>query len=161
MRKTLLTLLLWTAAQATVLAQDTVTMHDLVVWTRDGAKTVFVLRNDPRVAFEEGSLVIRDEHGTEFTFTIADLVRWTYQPRTVSGINDTSADRAHPFMDGEQLVISQLKEGTTVRVYAADGREVLQKTMKRDGACRIPLTRLQTGVYVVQVNTLTYKILKK
>jgi uncharacterized protein (DUF58 family) len=36
-----------------------------------------------------------------------------------------------------------------------------QRQMKRDGACRIPLQKLPTGVYVVQVNTLTYKILKK
>ena len=47
------------------------------------------------------------------------------------------------------------------RVYATDGRQVLQRQMKRDGACCIPLQKLPTGVYVVQVNTLTYKILKK
>lgn len=142
------------------LADDTVTPNDLVVWTRDGAKTVFELRQDPSVIFEEDGLVVRS-NGMEAKFSISDLLRWTYQQRTVSGITDATADKTHPFMEGDQLIVSQLKEGTTVRVYAADGREVLQKTMKRDGACRIPLTKLRTGVYVVQVNSLTYKILRK
>ena len=153
-------LLLWLGASLPGLADDTVTLNDLVVWTRDGAKTVFELRQDPSVTFEEGGLVVRS-NGMEANFSISDLLRWTYQQRTVSGISEVGADRTHPFMDGEQLVISQLKEGATVRVFAADGRQVMEKTMKRDGACRISLTRLQTGVYVVQVNTLTYKILKK
>lgn len=160
MRKPILFLLLWLAAWTPSLADDLVTVHDLVVWTRNGAKNVFELRQDPSVVFEDGGLVLR-ANGTEARFALADLVRWTYQQRTVSGISEVGADRTHPFMDGEQLVISQLKEGATVRVFAADGRQVMEKTMKRDGACRISLTRLQTGVYVVQVNTLTYKILKK
>jgi hypothetical protein len=154
-------LLLWLAALAPTQAQETVTLHDLVVWTRDGAKNVFELKNDPRVVFEEGALVVRAADGTEFRFAVSDLLRWTYQQRTIDGIDDASADKTHPFMEGDHLVISQLKEGTIVRVYATDGRQVLQRQMKRDGACRIPLQKLPTGVYVVQVNTLTYKILKK
>ena len=153
-------LLLWLGASLPGLADDTVTLNDLVVWTRDGAKTVFELRQDPSVTFEEGGLVVRS-NGVEAKFSISDLLRWTYQQRTVTGISDASADKTHPFMEGDHLVVSQLKEGTTVRIYAADGREVLQKTMTRDGACRIPLNRLRTGVYVVQVNSLTYKILRK
>lgn len=160
MRKSLLMLMLWLGASLPGLADDTVTLNDLVVWTRDGAKTVFELRENPRVTFEEGGLVVRS-NGMEAKFSISDLLRWTYQQRTVSGISDATADKTHPFMEGDHLVVSQLKEGTTVRVYAADGREVLQKTMTRDGACRIPLNRLRTGVYVVQVNSLTYKILRK
>ena len=153
-------LLLWLAALAPTQAQETVTLNDLVVWTRDGAKTVFELRQDPSVTFEEDGLVVRS-NGMEAKFSISDLLRWTYQQRTVTGISDASADKTHPFMEGDHLVVSQLKEGTTVRIYAADGREVLQKTMTRDGSCRIPLNRLRTGVYVVQVNSLTYKILRK
>ena len=153
-------LLLWLGASLPSLADDTVTLNDLVAWTRDGAKTVFELRQDPSVIFEDDGLVVRS-NGMEAKFAISDLLRWTYQQRTVSGISDATADKTHPFMEGDHLVVSQLKEGTTVRVYAADGREVLQKTMTRDGACRIPLNRLRTGVYVVQVNSLTYKILRK
>ena len=160
MRKSLLMLMLWLGTSLPGLADDTVTLNDLVVWTRDGAKNVFELRENPRVTFEEDGLVVRS-NGTEAKFSISDLLRWTYQQRTVSGISDASADKTHPFMEGDHLVVSQLKEGTTVRIYAADGREVLQKTMKRDGACRIPLNRLRPGVYVVQVNSLTYKILRK
>ena len=44
-------LLLWLTALAPTQAQETVTLNDLVVWTRDGAKTVFELKNDPRVVF--------------------------------------------------------------------------------------------------------------
>ena len=161
MRKLLPMLLFWVAALAPTQAQETVTLNDLVVWTHDGAKNVFELKNDPRVVFEEGALVVRAADGTEFRFAVSDLLRWTYQQRTVDGIDDASADKTHPFMEGDHLVISQLKEGTTVRVYATDGRQVLQRQMKRDGACCIPLQKLPTGVYVVQVNTLTYKILKK
>ena len=151
---------LWLGTSLPGLADDTVTLNDLVVWTRDGAKTVFELRQDPSVIFEDDGLVVRS-NGMEAKFAISDLLRWTYQQRTVDGISDASADKTHPFMEGDHLVISQLKEGTTVRVYATDGRQVLQRQMKRDGACRIPLQKLPTGVYVVQVNTLTYKILKK
>lgn len=160
MRRAISAVCLWFATVATAIAADYVVVNDLVVWTRDGAKTVFELMEEPRVVFEEGGLVLR-ANGTEARFALTDLVRWTYQQRTISGISEVDADRTHPFMDGQQLVVSQLKEGTTLRIYAADGRQVMEKVMTRDGACRIPLNRLQTGVYVVQVNTLTYKILKK
>ena len=140
------------------LATDPVTT--LVVLTKDKATHQFVLADKPNVTFEGTSLIVTSDKTTA-TFAISDIVRFTYIKSDVTGIDElANPGTGIAYQDGV-LVISQVKAGESVSVYALDGRAVQHLKAGHAGTYRLPLTSLPFGVYLVKTGTLTYKITKR
>ena len=62
--------------------------------------------------------------------------------------------------EGDVLVVSQLKAGATVSVFALDGKLVRQLKPQRSGTYRLNLSELPSGLYIVKADNTTYKITK-
>lgn len=134
----------------------------LVVLTKDGAKTEFLLGDNPKVLFEGKNLRITSTKA-DVTYALADILRFTYVNTNPTGINEL-AEMDDPtevsYQDGT-LVLSQLKEGAVVGVYALDGKLVQQLRAGHRGTYRLNLSSLPKGVYIVKADTITYKIMKR
>ena len=65
------------------------------------------------------------------------------------------------FRSGESLLFPALKANSTVSVYSLNGTLVFKKTIHQNGEYAFPLSNLNAGVYMVNVNGLTYKIMKR
>jgi sugar lactone lactonase YvrE len=63
--------------------------------------------------------------------------------------------------EGDVLVISQVKAGATVSVYALDGKLIRQLTAPHAGTYRLNLSELPAGLYLVKADNVTYKIVKR
>ena len=134
----------------------------LVVLTKNGAKTEFVLSEKPKVLFEGKNLRITSSKA-DVTYALSDILRFTYENTDPTGINqlaETEDPTEVSYQDGT-LVLSQLKEGAVVGVYSLDGKKVQQLRANHKGTYRLSLSSLPKGVYIVKADTITYKIMKR
>ena len=154
--KTILTMLLLMLPLG--LAADTLT--SLIVLQKDGTKSTFELATKPQVTFEGTDLKIHSGE-TDATISLSQIVRYWFETRDASGVTEMNVDESAVSYEGGTLVLSGLKTGTTANVYSTDGRLVQSLTAQRDGSYRLSLSSLPTGVYVVKMNTTTYKIMKR
>ena len=157
MRRLQLLLLMLLALPIGMLADS---QNTLVVTLKNGAETAFFLKDQPNVTFEGTNLKVVSQKET-VTFTLSDVLRFTYVKKDPSGIDETVTDPTEVSYEGGVLVISQLKQGATVDVYSPDGKQVRQLKANRSGTYRLNLSELPTGLYLVKADNITYKIMKQ
>jgi hypothetical protein len=137
----------------------------LVVLTKDNKQHEFRLAGSkPQVMFEATSLKIIMASKIEAEFAFSDIIRFYYVNLDPSGIDDLSIDQNPTeigFQEDGVLVISQMKEGAVVNIYGMDGKVITQFTAKHAGSCRLNLSPLPKGVYIVKADNITYKIMKR
>ena len=81
--------------------------NTLVVTLKNGAETAFFLKDQPNVTFEGANLKVVSQKET-VTFTLSDVLRFTYVKKDPSGIDETVVDPTEVSFEGGVLVISQL-----------------------------------------------------
>ena len=131
----------------------------LVVWAKDGTKVGYALAEKPKVTFTAYDLVITTQ-GVEIFYTLDNIARFTYE-ESASGITNIQTEEKPFKLYGESLLFPALKANSTVSVYSLNGNLIFKKTVRQDGDYAFPLSNTITGVYMVSVNGLTYKIEKR
>lgn len=132
----------------------------LVVWAKDGTQVAYALAEKPKVTFTETDLVIT-ANGVEVNYTLENMARFTYEDNILTAITNLQTDESTFKLDGESLLFPTLKANSTVSVYSLNGTLVFKKTVRQNGEYAFPLSNLESGVYMVNVNGLTYKIVKR
>lgn len=133
-------------------------LNQLVVWAKDGTKVAFALEEKPQITFTETELVITTKEDNHYA--LENIAKFTYE-QIPDGIKNLLADDAAFILDGESLLFPALKAGSTVSLTSLNGTTVFKKTVKSDGEYAFPLANLNDGVYIISVNGLTYKIVKR
>ena len=132
----------------------------LVVWAKDGTQVAYALAEKPKVTITETDLVIT-ANGVEVNYTLENMARFTYEDNTSTSITNLQTDESTFKLDGESLLFPALNANSTVSVYSLNGTLVFKKTVRQNGEYAFPLSNLNAGVYMVNVNGLTYKIVKR
>ena len=136
--------------------------NTLIVLTKDNVMHHFVLADKPTVTFEGTQLKVTCEKvSASASFNLADVIRFTYDGKSASGIDEMTVDPAEISMQDGTLVFSQMKAISTVNVYSTDGKLVRQLKAQRAGTYRLSLSSLRAGVYLVKADNITYKITKR
>lgn len=156
MKKSLLFIILM-SVYCWVIAQPKQTQ--LVIWSTNGTKVAYALNEKPKVTFEQENLVIT-VGGVEINYDIVNLARFTYVASDNTAIRDLKTDKSIFNFDGEQLIFPDLKTDDIVSIYTVGGSLVLRKELSEDGEYGLSLSNLASGTYMVEVNGLTYKIVK-
>lgn len=156
MKKILCLLLLAFVSFTAVVAKST--MH-LAVCTKDGSKVLYALEEKPKITFTDTELVITTK-SVEIAYALSDMNLLTYENGETTGITNLH-DNASFKLDGNAIVFSKLKAKDIVSLYSINGALVFKKTVTVDGEYAVSLNDIETGVYVVSVNGLTYKFMKK
>lgn len=132
----------------------------LVVWAKDSTKVAYALDEKPKINFTDTTLVISVKDA-EVSYPLEDMLRFTYGDASESNILDIHAGESLFLLDGNSLLFPSLAAGTTVSLHALDGTPVFTKSVSTAGYYAFPLSALSTGVYMVNVNGVTYKIVKR
>lgn len=133
---------------------------NLVVWTTDGDKVAYALSEKPKVTFSDEYLVISADD-MEVKYEIEKMSRITYESVDMSEITDIESNDK-PFKIGQNLLVfPDMKANSVVSIYALDGTLVFVKAVDCNGEYAFPLAKLRAGVYLVNVNGVTYKIEKR
>lgn len=136
--------------------------NTLIVLTKGNVQHLFVLADKPTVTFEGDQLKVTCEKASaSASFNIVDIIRFTYENKDASGIDELTVGPAKVSMEEGTLVISQLKANAIVNIYALDGKLVHQLKAQRAGTYRLSLSSLPIGVYLVKADNITYKITKR
>ena len=134
---------------------------NLVVWKKDGSKVAFALTEKPIVTFSETSLMINSAT-VSVTYDLEDMAKFTYEDSESQSIRNIENDKESSFkFDGEMLLFSSLKAGSKVAIHNLGGVLVFSRTIEVAGDYSFPISHLDKGVYVVSVDGLTYKIVKR
>lgn len=133
----------------------------LVVWAKDGSKVAFALSEEPKVTFNENSLMI-NSNTVSVSYNLQDMAKFTYEDSEGQGIKNLENDKSSSFkFDGEMLLFPSLKAGSSVFIHSLNGSLVFSRIIETAGEYSFPLSQLGAGVYMVTVDGLTYKIVKK
>ena len=135
--------------------------NTLFVLTKGNVLHQFVLADKPKVTFEGTNLKVTCENASaSYTFNLSDVIRFAYDEKSATGIDEVVAKPIDVMQEGDVLVVSQLKAGATVSVFALDGKLVRQLKPQRSGTYRLNLSELPSGLYIVKAGNTTYKITK-
>lgn len=132
----------------------------IVVWAKDGTKVAYALAEKPKVTFTETDLVITAKE-VEVSYLLENMARFTYEEGQPAAITNLQTDELTFKLDGVSLLFPALKANSIVSVYSLNGTLVFKKTVRQHGEYAFPLSDLNEGIYIVNVNGLTYKIVKK
>lgn len=159
MMKTKILLLLALLYGTSVLAQDAIT--NLVVWAKDGSKTAYALKENPNVTFTSAEMLIKTS-SVEVVYPMDNLQRFTYETSASLSVAVVGEDAVKPFhFDGESLIITASDLGGRLGVFSIDGKMVLEESIQPGHPAVVTLEYLSPGIYVVNFNNVSYKILKK
>ena len=132
----------------------------LVVWANDGSKVAYALAEKPKITFTETDMIITAE-AVDVNYPLDNMLRFTYEANDDTAIRDLKTDKVSFKLDGESLLFMDLSPNSTVSLHTLNGESVFSKTVQTAGEYSFPLSNLTTGVYLVTVNGLTYKIVKR
>ncbi|MBR3530459.1 MAG: T9SS type A sorting domain-containing protein [Bacteroidaceae bacterium] len=107
-----------------------------------------------KITFENGNVVVTTSNGASTSYAISSISQM-YFSSTSAGIGSISTD-SNITWDGTTLSLNGLQG--KVQVYQPSGALVASESADAE---RINLSRLSKGVYVVNVNGQSFKIVKK
>lgn len=133
----------------------------LVVWAKDNTKVSYLLEDSPKISFTNEYLVITT-NSVEVDYELSQMARITYENIDVSSIVNIKGESVNPFnFNGESLLFPSSDVDISVRVYTTDGKLVLERNVNKGENLAVPLNSFNSGIYLVHVNGITYKIVKR
>ena len=132
----------------------------MVLWSKDGTKVAFDFKENPIITINQEELILTTD-STQINYSIVNLDKITYENVIVDGIINLTAQEPIISFNGEMLVFPSIETNSTVSLYRQDGKLVLKKTILQKGEYDIPIHTVEKGLYIVDLNGITYKFLKK
>lgn len=128
-----------------------------VIWAKNGEKVGYVLSDKAIIKFLGGYLnvCIND---VEINYPIDNLLKFTYEKTPETDIYNISTNKYEPTLNGDFLLFPMLTDNSIIRIYGYDGSLIFEKRIELAGEYKYPIKNLYTGIYIVKVDDITYKI---
>jgi len=134
--------------------------YKLVLWQNNGNQIgSFNLKHNPKVTFSGSEVIVTTASADVYYYGLTDMWKFTYEKTT--GINNILVDDNSVKINDDAIVFSALKRGSQITVYAVNGMLLMSKTVAEAGEYAFPISSLSQGVYMVNVDGETFKIVKK
>ncbi|MBR7167121.1 MAG: T9SS type A sorting domain-containing protein [Bacteroidaceae bacterium] len=134
--------------------------NTLVVHLTDGTSVGFLLAERPRVTFAGDSLRIVSSVA-EAAVLRSEVRRFEFVADAASSVFDVPTVSSECVISENQLSVSGLSSGATVRLYSLDGHLLRTAGASDAGVASLSTDGLSAGVYVINFNSTTLKFLKK
>ena len=131
----------------------------LVVTTIDGEEQTHFLSDASRLYFENGeTLVINDGADATISYELAKIRKIVCSE--VTGTQESSLTQIQllPNPSRDRFIIQNLSDNSIARVYSIDGR--LVKTFQASEGLSVDITDLTSGMYLLNINGQTLKLMK-
>lgn len=152
--KTLILAVLMNGFTLLTQAQD----QQLVVWLRSGEKVYFNLAEQPETTYADRALTISTAT-MSVAYPLEQVLKYTYEG-TFTGVKKLEGDIIIK-QEGDIVYFSNLKSGTRIDVYMADGRKVKSIKTDKSKTAVVSLADCNAGIYLIVMNGQTYKIVKE
>lgn len=131
----------------------------LQIWQTDGQVVTIALSDEPVTTYADGKLIVQTKK-TTITYPLEKVKRYTYGSE-IDGISLPGAVKAEFSNNGETLTFTGLKPNTNIWVYTAAGQVARKLNSGKNSKVAVSVSNLPTGVYVVKINDITYKMTKR
>ena len=155
MKELLFTIMLMLSSMVSI-AQDR--PNALTVWSKDGKEAVFALADKPVVSFSETDLIVSSV-GVEVNYPIGQMQKLSYDYDETLSVVDIETNTRAVSLRGITIVFGSLPGNSRIVVSTSDGAVVLQKTIPHAGSYSLSIDSLKPGLYLVNANNTTIKIL--
>ena len=144
----------------TVMAEEGIWRKTIIIKTLDGATMEYLIDKDTKVKIVGRNLTITTE-GMELSYELESMSQIRYGKMLIpDAIHDMTMPNERPFVwNNNNLYFSGLRDNTPINIYTIDGK--LVRSERFSGEAHVSLDNLPAGVYIVKMNSETYKILKK
>ena len=151
--RTLMIVLLAMVSES-VLAQYTV---NIALWHSDNTSTTLATKSDTQIKLVGDKVVVKSVDG-EVDFTADDVTHLTYE--NVTGIDEVKANPDFTF-EGNQLVFQGISSPDEVVIYQINGSPVKAQFDQVGTVCRLSLSLLPKGIYVVKYKGKSIKFARR
>lgn len=156
--KTLLTIGFLLLSSLGMLAQEAMA---LTVTTTDGQKQYFVLSDMPVARIVDDNLIIESME-SECSYPLDVVGKWTYTRVAHTDIEAVGNIDMHGVkIDDDLLLFGECDVKRDVTVTNSAGQIVRHETIAPHATARLSLSALAPGVYMVTVNNVTIKVIKR
>jgi hypothetical protein len=131
----------------------------LQIWLSNGKIMTIKLTENPTTRYTGSNLVIQSSN-TTVTFPLEQVKKFTYSANPAA-INSPEVLGCEFSADGETLTFTGLQSGTEITVYSMSGQLLRQQTTGSETVTVVSVSSFSTGVYLIKVNGVTYKITKR
>ena len=130
------------------------------LWNNEGVP-VFQLgfKHQPVVTFDDNQLIVSNAYADVYSFDLSEMWKITYY--LPSSVNEIDREATTIDFLGDNIVLHGLKNGDEITVFTVNGMQILDKKAENTGDCTLQLSGLAQGVYMINVNGKTFKIVKK
>lgn len=134
-------------------AQKLVVFH-----LQDGATMEFSLSDEPVITFDAENVILTGS--TRIEFPLKDMVDIEYLEN--SGIKDNIDLSSKPFIRKNNILIfSNFDNDTPFNIFGLDGISVFSHIIPASSSYEYNLDTLKSGVYIISINKVSYKIMVK
>ena len=130
----------------------------LQIWQTDGNIVNIDLNEQPVTTYSEGNLIITTTK-TVITYPLEKVAKFTYV--SADGISNLESMRTKFSRDGETLTFTGLEQGTEIAIYASSGQMMHRIKADSQAKTTVSVSGFSPGVYLIKVNSVTYKITKR
>lgn len=137
-------------------SQNTLTIHQ-----KDGQQFNFGFDDKPVITYTDTDLVLKTTK-TEVQYPLASVAKFTFtdvEDVVIPIKQDSNAAQLE--LDGYAVSITGAKAGINVSVIGPDGKTVGTYKTDSDGSVTFSIADLPQGLYIINSENLTCKILKK
>ena len=137
-------------------AEETTT-DCLVVHFKDGEKVYYVLADKPVVTFTADKLHIEaaeisDDHD------LATVTKFTFEEHELSSVKELEAGASRITFINKTLTLEGFTPGAEIAIFDIRGVRVYADAIGADGVQSVSLASLAGGVYIVTVDSKSFKI---
>lgn len=133
--------------------------NNLVVYLNDGSSATFPLQENPEITFAGENFKVISSTAT-IELPRSDVKDFRFEKGEDTAIEQLAKDNTSITSEGDNIIIAGLADNSVVKVFNTSGQTVV--TTRATGSnCSISLSRLTNGIYIINYNNKSIKILKK
>ena len=131
----------------------------LQIWQSDGNVMTIKLSEEPKTSYADGNLVIKTTK-TSITFPLEKVVKFTYSKES-TGISSPVEMQSDISSDGQTITFTNLKPHTSIYLYNTLGQLLRTIDCDEQSNAIVSVSHFPVGVYIVKVNSVTFKMIKR
>ncbi len=132
----------------------------VAVYRNNGQVEYFSFAGRPKLTYRDKCLVM--QYGNSYVqYTLKGLVKITFCADPTDVEDGPMMDGLKFSFDNDEIRIASAKAGHPVRLYNLKGQCVKMLSVDGNGNVTVTLESLPPGVYIIQIEDITYKVLRK
>lgn len=128
--------------------------------SQETEKTCYDLGDKPVLTYSEANLVVKTNIASA-EFPLGKVAKYYFAESDPTGIVTTQGKMGYLFVTEEGVRMTGFEPSLQVKLYTVSGQFLQEYRTSEEGSLEISLKGQPQGVYLIQLNTTTIKVIKK